>query len=113
MIPMLYQAYENHANLAAPWRNGAAAALRYLDLVPQGMSDRLVRPLSAALELISRSSLTYSRPAYGIHTAIVGNRELAVEEEVAYATPFGSLLHFKKVDSISCHRADSCIAGGR
>jgi polyhydroxyalkanoate depolymerase len=99
MIPMLYQAYENQTDLAAPWRSGAAAALEYLNLVPQGMSDRLVRPLSAALELISRSSLTYSRPAYGIHTVVVGNRELAVEEEVTYATPFGSLLHFKKVDS--------------
>ena len=27
---------------------------------------------------------------------MVGNRELEVTEEVAYATPFGSLLHFKK-----------------
>jgi polyhydroxyalkanoate depolymerase len=27
---------------------------------------------------------------------MVGNRELGVTEEVAYATPFGSLLHFKK-----------------
>ena len=27
---------------------------------------------------------------------MVGNREVGVTEEVAYATPFGSLLHFKK-----------------
>ena len=26
----------------------------------------------------------------------VGNRDLKVTEEIAYATPFGSLLHFKK-----------------
>ncbi len=30
---------------------------------------------------------------------MVGNRELEVTEEVVYATPFGSLLHFKKENS--------------
>jgi poly(3-hydroxybutyrate) depolymerase len=30
---------------------------------------------------------------------LVGNQELEVTEEVAYATPFGSLLHFKKENS--------------
>src|ERR1700754_3760232 len=96
MMPMMYQAYQNHMDLTAPWRNGAAAALKYLNLVPQGMSDKLFGRLAAALELISRSSLTYTRPAYGIDRVLVGNRELGVTEEVAYATPFGSLLHFKK-----------------
>jgi poly(3-hydroxybutyrate) depolymerase len=43
--------------------------------------------------------LTYARPAYGIDRIQVGNRELKVTEEVAYATPFGSLLHFKKEDA--------------
>jgi poly(3-hydroxybutyrate) depolymerase len=98
MMSMLYQAYQNHMDLTEPWRNGASSALKYLSLVPQGMSDRLVARLSAALELISRSSLTYARPAYGIDSVQVGNRELAVTEEVTYATPFGSLLRFKKED---------------
>ena len=95
---MLYQAYQNHMDLTEPWRNGASSALKYLNLVPQGMSDRLVARLAAALELISRSSLTYARPAYGIDSVQVGNRELAVTEEVAFATPFGSLLRFRKED---------------
>ena len=98
-MSMMYQAYQNHMDLMAPWRSGAAAALKYLNFVPQGVSDRVFGRLSAALELISRSSLTYSRPAYGIDTVMVGNSELKVVEEVAYATPFGSLLHFKKPDS--------------
>jgi poly(3-hydroxybutyrate) depolymerase len=96
MMSMMYQAYQNHMDLTAPWRTGASAALKYLNLVPQGVSDRLFGRLSAALELISRSSLTYDRPAYGIESVLVGNRELAVTEEVSFATPFGSLLHFKK-----------------
>src|SRR6201992_4103258 len=96
MTSMMYQAYQNHMDLTAPWRNDAAAALKYLNLVPQGMSDKLFGRLAPALELISRSSLTYTRAAYGIDRVLVGNRELEVTEEVTYATPFGSLLHFKK-----------------
>src|SRR5215475_11527870 len=99
MMSMLYQAYQNHMDLTEPWRTGAASALRYLSLVPQGTSDRMYARLAAALELISRSSLTYTRPAYGIDQVRVGNREHTVTEEVAYATPFGSLLHFKKEDA--------------
>ena len=94
MMSMLYQAYQNHMDLTAPWRSGAAHALKYLNLVPQGVSDKLFGRLAAALELISRTSLTYTRPAYGIDKVLVGNQELAVTEEVTYATPFGSLLHF-------------------
>src|SRR3954468_7569225 len=99
MMSMMYQAYQNRMDLAAPWRSGAAAALHYLNLVPQGVSDKLFGRLAAALELISRTSLTYTRPAYGIDRVLVGNRELAVTEEVVFATPFGSLLHFKKENS--------------
>src|SRR3954462_5547870 len=98
-MSMMYQAYQNHMDLTEPWRSGAASALRYLNLVPQGVSDKLFGRLAASLELISRSSLTYTRPAYGIERVQVGNRELEVTEEVSYATPFGSLLHFKKKDS--------------
>src|SRR5205814_7965433 len=36
---------------------------------------------------------------YGIDRVLVGNQHLEVTEEVAYATPFGSLLHFKKENS--------------
>ncbi len=96
MMSMMYQAYQNHMDLMEPWRTGAASALRYLNLMPQGVSDRLFTRLAAALELISRSSLTYARPAYGIDRVMVGNRELEVTEEVVYATPFGSLLRFRK-----------------
>ena len=98
-MSMMYQAYQNHMDLTGPWRTGASAALKYLNLVPQGVSDRLFGRLAAALELISRSSLTYARPAYGIDSVMVGNRELPVTEEVIYSTPFGSLLRFKKEDS--------------
>src|SRR3984885_7824871 len=73
MMSMMYQAYQNHMDLTAPLRTGAASALKYLNLVPQGVSDRLFGRLAAALELISRTSLTYTRPAYGIGKGLVGN----------------------------------------
>ncbi|HEY0435490.1 MAG TPA: polyhydroxyalkanoate depolymerase [Phenylobacterium sp.] len=95
-MSLTYQAYQNHMDLTEPCRKGAAAALKYLNLVPQGISDKVFGRLAAALELISRSSLTYTRPAYGIDKVLVGNQELEVTEEIAYATPFGSLLHFRK-----------------
>src|ERR1700755_835049 len=99
MMLMMYQAYQNHMDLTVPWRTGAASALKYLNLVPQGVSDKLFGRLAAALGLISRHSLPYARPAYGIDKVMVGNQELEVREEVAYATPFGSLLHFRKENS--------------
>ncbi|WP_375411530.1 polyhydroxyalkanoate depolymerase [uncultured Bradyrhizobium sp.] len=99
MMSMMYQAYQNHMDLTAPWRMGAASALKVLNLAPQGSSDKLFGRLAAALELISRTSLTYARPAYGIDKVLVGNRELQVTEEVVFATAFGSLLHFKKENS--------------
>jgi len=81
------------------WRTGAAHALRYLNLVPQGLSTNCYGRLAAALELISRALPHLYPPAYGIDKVLVGNQELAVTEEVTYATPFGSLLHFKKENS--------------
>src|SRR5690348_7624076 len=99
MMSILYQAYQNHMDLTEPWRSGAASALQYLNLVPKGASGKLFGRLAAALELISRSSLSYARPAYGIDRIQAGNRELKVTEEVVYATPFGSLLRFKKEDT--------------
>ena len=89
MMSMMYQAYQNHMDLTAPWRSGAAYALKYLNLVPQGTSQKLFGRLASALELISRGSLTYTRPAYGIDKVMVGNHEREVIEEVTYATPFG------------------------
>src|SRR6516165_6495849 len=98
MMSMWYQAYQNHLDLTKPWRSGAVSPPRYLNLVPKGIPDRVLARLAAALELISRSALTYSRPAYGIDRVQVGNRELQVTEEVVHVTPFGSLLRFKKED---------------
>jgi len=49
MMSMYYQAFQNQMDLTAPLRAGASSALKFLNLVPQGMSDQVVGRLSAAL----------------------------------------------------------------
>lgn len=93
---MLYQAYQNHVDMTGPWRSGASAALSLINRLPANGSDKALKRLAAAFELISRSSLTYKRPAYGIDRVLSGNRDYQIVEKVEYATPFGSLLHFIK-----------------
>ncbi|HEY0236605.1 MAG TPA: polyhydroxyalkanoate depolymerase, partial [Afipia sp.] len=96
MSTMMYQAYQNTVDFTAPWRRGAAAANAAIRMLPQGLPDKAFGRLGAALELISRSSLTYDRPDYALKPVMVGNSEVPITEEVAFSTPFGSLLHFKK-----------------
>jgi poly(3-hydroxybutyrate) depolymerase len=92
---MLYQAYQAHVDLMVPVRALASLAASRLDL-PYTKNLGIVRNVLAACELIARAKLTHHRPPFGIETVLVGNREVAVREEAAHVTPFGTLLHFKK-----------------
>ncbi len=94
---MLYQAYQAHSDIMVPVRNWATSALDAIGQPLSGFTDNAVlRNLTAAYELIARAGLTHRRPAYGVDRVTVGNREVAVREEQARVTPFGTLLHFKK-----------------
>jgi poly(3-hydroxybutyrate) depolymerase len=97
-VGMLYQAYQAHCDVMGPVRALAAS------VAATGLGRRLapepgrgpMRNLTAAYELIARSGLTHRRPPFGIDRVTVGNREVAVREELTQVTPFGTLLHFKK-----------------
>jgi len=93
---MLYQAYQAHSDIMMPVRALAGMAATTLGAYMNGVRPATLSNLSAAYELISRAGLTHTRPAYGIDTVTVGNEEVAVTEEAADVTPFGTLLHFKK-----------------
>src|SRR5690242_14059282 len=55
---------------------------------------------SAGARMMMRAGLTFARPAYGIGAVRVGNREVPVIEEPVLASPFGTLLRFRKdIDS--------------
>ena len=94
---MLYQAYQAHADIMVPVRAfaGMAADRGRVHLNGSARPSPLSN-LTAAYELIARAGLTHERPPYGIDSVTVGNREVAVTEEAADRTPFGTLLHFKK-----------------
>ena len=92
---MLYLAYQASSDVMAPvraWANMALAAAG----APLLADSPVIRNLTAAYELIARAGLTHTRPPFGIRSVTVGNREVEVREESAHATPFGTLLHFKK-----------------
>jgi poly(3-hydroxybutyrate) depolymerase len=92
---MLYFAYQTHSDIIAPMKAWATMALA-AGHQPIVVDNPGIRNLAAAYELISRMGLTHTRPAFGIDSVKVGNREVEVQEEAAHSTPFGTLLHFKK-----------------
>src|ERR1700754_2409971 len=94
---MLYQAYQAHCDMMGPLRAMASGAISAIGMPLVGMSNTpVLRNLTAVYELISRAGLTHERPSFGIDTVTVGNRPVAVTEEAALTTPFGTLLHFRK-----------------
>ncbi|WP_234266881.1 polyhydroxyalkanoate depolymerase [Hydrogenophaga sp. NFH-34] len=91
---MLYQAYQLQNDLLSPLRllaQNLSATLWVRDT-----EKTLLRQMSAACEVISRLRLTHARPAYGIDSVLVGEREVPVNEEAVLKLPFGTLLRFRK-----------------
>lgn len=97
---MLYQAYQAQSDIMVPVRMLANMASSHLGGMLNGSAGqphtRHLSNLGAAYELIGRAGLTHERPPFFIDSVMVGNREVAVQEEAAHVTPFGTLLHFKK-----------------
>ncbi|HEY3640779.1 MAG TPA: polyhydroxyalkanoate depolymerase [Xanthobacteraceae bacterium] len=94
---MLYQAYQAHSDLMVPVRMLAASACRVIGQPLSGIAGTAtLRNLTTAYELIARAGLTHQRPPFGIDRIKVGNHDVPVREDLAEATPFGALLHFKK-----------------
>jgi poly(3-hydroxybutyrate) depolymerase len=94
---MLYQAYQAQSDIMGPVRALANFAAKTVGERLNGSPrPSPLSNLTAAYELIARAGLTHDRPPYGIDSVMVGNREVAVSEEAAEVTPFGTLLHFKK-----------------
>ena len=97
---MLYNLYQAHSDALWPLRATARAGVPLLNGAWHGLHEwGPARKLSAAFELIALAQLTHRRPAFGIESVHVGGRSLAVHEEVAHATPFGTLLHFRKANA--------------
>ena len=99
---MLYQAYQAHADIMVPVRRLAGMAARSVGERLNGSArPTVLSNLTAAYELIARAGLTHERPPYGIDSVTIGDRQVAVTEEAADVTPFGTLLHFKKDTTVA------------
>ena len=94
---MLYTAYEMNRRMGAP----VVAASEWTARALQGLPTPLgriptVRHMRAACDILANARPTHHRPAFGITTVPVGDREADVFERPALRTPFGTLLHFPK-----------------
>jgi poly(3-hydroxybutyrate) depolymerase len=61
----------------------------------------LVRNLAASYQILAGAALTHERPAFGIDTITLGNREVEVREEAIQTTPFATLQHFRKDSAVA------------
>ncbi|MGE0733227.1 MAG: polyhydroxyalkanoate depolymerase [Alphaproteobacteria bacterium] len=99
---MIYQAYQSFSDMMTPVR--AAARIGQAALANAALHNNAGGPfgammlnrIAAACELVARTKLTHARPGYGIESIEHDGKEVAVVEEAAFATPFATLLHFKK-----------------
>src|SRR5262249_34473986 len=94
---MNYHTYQAWADLTAPVR--AAFGLTAALLRPPCVAP-IARPwlgaLAAAGEMLGRAGLRHERLAYAVDRVSIGGSDVAVSEEVADRTPFGTLLRFRK-----------------
>ena len=93
---MLYQLYQSQSDLLYPARVMAQATQAMFGWPHRGAFTGFGRHLSATLEVLDSLQITHERPDYGIDTVAVGGETVAVLEEAAGGTPFGTLLHFRK-----------------
>jgi poly(3-hydroxybutyrate) depolymerase len=94
---MLYDAYLAQADFLSPTRAlaGMTRALFHQTHFGPG-GNMFLRGVSAVTELFARAGLTHERPGYEIESVTVGDRDVAVQEEIVLETPFARLLHFRK-----------------
>lgn len=114
---MIYQLYQAQTDLMQPVRYLSAFTRDWIGAMPAASrAFQPLRHLAAMSDLIADSGLTHKRPAFAIDTVEIEGGHVAVREEAALVTPFGTLLHFAKdttavqprvllVSPMACHFA--------
>jgi polyhydroxyalkanoate depolymerase len=94
---MIYQAYQLLADLLAPLQAATDSAAASCTVSPMlAHQPQFAREWCALLEWSTLVRLRHERPPFGIDTVRVNGGSFAVSEEVVLATPFCSLLHFRR-----------------
>ncbi|MEM7177146.1 MAG: polyhydroxyalkanoate depolymerase [Pseudomonadota bacterium] len=95
---MLYHAYEFTHAAISPMRQAARMGRDALQSPLNPLAGFVgSRATAAAFEMFVSATERYGKPDFGIKEIPVGNRLLAVEEEVVLSKPFGDLVHFRRV----------------
>jgi poly(3-hydroxybutyrate) depolymerase len=94
---MLYETYQAQDDLIAPARAMARLTAGWLGHAPKWVQQSYAaRNLAAGLDQFTASTVTNKRQPFAIDHVKVGNREVAVREQVVQKLPFADLLHFEK-----------------
>jgi poly(3-hydroxybutyrate) depolymerase len=100
-VPMMYQVYQAQADLLHPLRQFARVGANLARLFDVSRcTPPLIRQFAAGLTIFAEAGLTHQRPPFGIPTVTVRSETIAVTEEAADDTPFGTLLHFRKDSAV-------------
>jgi poly(3-hydroxybutyrate) depolymerase len=96
-MSMLYTTYELNRRMGSPAVAASALTARALQTLPAPLGKRRsVRHVRAACEILAKARPTHTRPEFGISSVPVGGVEVSVTERALYATPFATLLNFRK-----------------
>ncbi|KZC35843.1 MULTISPECIES: polyhydroxyalkanoate depolymerase [Rhodanobacter] len=94
---MLYQIHEWQRAFLGPLSHFAQAGARMLNDASNPFAQLPgAQRMAAGYELMHRIGKAYEKPAFGIHTAIAHEHEIAVIERVALDQPFCQLKRFKR-----------------
>ncbi len=106
---MFYHLYEmNHAAMA-PLRASAELMRQACNNSMNPLSNTAFgRSLDAGFEVFERLTRRYGKPAFGLPSTTIGERSVAVEEEIIFSKPFCNLVHFKR-DLPASRKADPKI----
>ena len=93
---MIYSLYQAKADMTRFPRDMARLGAGLADQLDLGLfTPMTLRHAGAAMSLFAEAALTHRRPDF----FAPGELPFAVTEEVAFGTPFGDLLHFRKDDA--------------
>ncbi|WP_179400576.1 polyhydroxyalkanoate depolymerase [Burkholderia guangdongensis] len=96
---LAYPFYEWFSECLRPARAWASFTRVALSLWPPSTSVPAGRAFDAWCELFECGAFSHARPPFGIDAVDVDGESVAVIEEVATRTPFGTLLHFRKAQA--------------
>ena len=94
---LLYHLHDWQQAALSPFRfvAEAAQATFHNPLFPVSHTE-LGRTVAAGAELFERTTRTFGKPAFGLHTTCIFGEDVAVTEETVMTKPFARLLRFKR-----------------